>query len=58
MDMSEIPFIIYAEATPNPASLKFVANKLLLVSGASAIMKILLRQKMRPLRWLYLIFRL
>ena len=36
MDMSEIPFIIYAEATPNPASLKFVANKLLLVSGASA----------------------
>lgn len=36
MDVSEIPFIIYAEETPNPASLKFVANKLLLVSGASA----------------------
>jgi NFU1 iron-sulfur cluster scaffold homolog, mitochondrial len=32
----DIPFIIYAEETPNPASLKFVANKLLLVSGAVA----------------------
>lgn len=36
MNMQDIPFIIYAEETPNPASLKFVANKLLLVSGASA----------------------
>lgn len=36
MDLNEIPYIIYAEETPNPASLKFVANKLLLVSGASA----------------------
>jgi Fe-S cluster biogenesis protein NfuA len=34
--MQEVPYIIYAEETPNPASLKFVANKLLLVSGASA----------------------
>jgi NFU1 iron-sulfur cluster scaffold homolog, mitochondrial len=36
MDLKDIPYIIYAEATPNPASIKFVANKLLLVSGASA----------------------
>jgi len=36
MDVNEIPFIIYAEETPNPSSMKFVANKLLLVSGASA----------------------
>jgi NFU1 iron-sulfur cluster scaffold homolog, mitochondrial len=36
MNPNEIPYIIYAEETPNPASIKFVANKLLLVSGASA----------------------
>jgi Fe-S cluster biogenesis protein NfuA len=36
MNATEIPYIIYAEETPNPASLKFVANRLLLVSGASA----------------------
>lgn len=36
MNLQDIPFIIYAEETPNPASVKFVANKLLLVSGASA----------------------
>lgn len=36
MNQNEIPYIIYAEETPNPASLKFVANKLLVVSGASA----------------------
>lgn len=36
MNIQDIPYIIYAEETPNPASLKFVANKLLLVSGASA----------------------
>jgi Fe-S cluster biogenesis protein NfuA len=34
--MNNIPYIIYAEETPNPQSLKFVANKLLLVSGATA----------------------
>lgn len=34
--MNEIPYTIYCEETPNPASLKFVANKLLLVSGATA----------------------
>jgi Fe-S cluster biogenesis protein NfuA len=36
MSIQEIPYIIYAEETPNPASIKFVANKLLLVTGASA----------------------
>lgn len=36
MNVHEIPYIIYAEETPNPASLKFVANKQLLVSGATA----------------------
>jgi len=36
MNLQDIPYIIYAEETPNPASVKFVANKLLLVSGASA----------------------
>lgn len=36
MNLQDIPYIIYAEETPNPASVKFVANKLLLVAGASA----------------------
>jgi NFU1 iron-sulfur cluster scaffold homolog, mitochondrial len=36
MNTNDIPYIIYAEETPNPSSLKFVANKLLLVSGAAA----------------------
>jgi Fe-S cluster biogenesis protein NfuA len=36
MDLSQIPYSIYIEATPNPSSYKFVANKLLLVTGASA----------------------
>jgi NFU1 iron-sulfur cluster scaffold homolog, mitochondrial len=36
MNLQDIPYIIYAEETPNPSSVKFVANKLLLVSGATA----------------------
>jgi NFU1 iron-sulfur cluster scaffold homolog, mitochondrial len=36
MNPNEIPWTFYLEGTPNPASLKFVGNKLLLVSGASA----------------------
>ncbi len=36
MNLQDIPYIIYAEETPNPSSIKFVANKLLLVSGATA----------------------
>jgi NFU1 iron-sulfur cluster scaffold homolog, mitochondrial len=34
--MQDIPYTLYCEGTPNPASMKFVANKLLLVSGATA----------------------
>lgn len=30
------PVIIYAESTPNPSSMKFVANKLLIQEGATA----------------------
>lgn len=34
---TEIPYIIYVEATPNPASMKFVANKFLIKEkGATA----------------------
>lgn len=34
---TQLPFIIYAESTPNPATMKFVANKYLLQSeGATA----------------------
>jgi Fe-S cluster biogenesis protein NfuA len=36
MSLNDLPYIIYIEETPNPISLKFVANKLILVSGASA----------------------
>jgi Fe-S cluster biogenesis protein NfuA len=36
MNVQEIPYVIYAEGTPNPASMKFVVNKQLLVSGATA----------------------
>ena len=36
MLLNETPYIIYAEETPNPATMKFVANRLLLVSGATA----------------------
>lgn len=36
MPVEEIPYVIYLEGTPNPSSMKFIANKLLLVSGATA----------------------
>lgn len=38
MDTTEAktPVIIYAESTPNPSALKFVANKTLLADGATA----------------------
>lgn len=36
MQETPVPYTFYAEETPNPASLKFVANRLLLVSGATA----------------------
>lgn len=35
MPNQEIPWIIYAESTPNPASMKFVANRLLVTSAAT-----------------------
>jgi Fe-S cluster biogenesis protein NfuA len=36
MDTLEIPYVIYVEGTPNPSSMKFMSNKMLLVSGATA----------------------
>lgn len=36
METQKIPVIIYAESTPNPASMKFVANRLLIEEGATA----------------------
>ena len=37
MNLQDIPYIIYAEETPNPSSIKFVANKVLInEKGASA----------------------
>jgi Fe-S cluster biogenesis protein NfuA len=36
MNPNEIPYVLYCEETPNPSSIKFVTNKLLLVSGATA----------------------
>lgn len=32
----KVPFIIYAESTPNPSNMKFVANALLIPEGATA----------------------
>jgi NFU1 iron-sulfur cluster scaffold homolog, mitochondrial len=49
MNTTEIPYIIYAEETPNPASMKFVANKLLLVSGATAEYKNVSETKDAPI---------
>jgi NFU1 iron-sulfur cluster scaffold homolog, mitochondrial len=49
MNTAEIPYIIYAEETPNPASMKFVANKLLLVSGATAEYKNVSETKDAPI---------
>ncbi|MBI3512414.1 MAG: NifU family protein [Bacteroidetes bacterium] len=36
METKEIPVIIYGESTPNPASMKFVANRILIADGATA----------------------
>lgn len=49
MNTNDLPFIIYAEETPNPASMKFVANKLLLVSGATAEYKSVAETKDAPI---------
>ncbi len=36
MESPTIPVIIYAESTPNPATMKFVANRMLIEDGATA----------------------
>ncbi|HEU4716881.1 MAG TPA: NifU family protein [Bacteroidia bacterium] len=36
METKQIPTVIYAESTPNPASMKFVANRMLISEGATA----------------------
>ena len=36
METKTIPTVIYAESTPNPASMKFVANRMLISEGATA----------------------
>ena len=33
METKKIPVVVYAESTPNPATMKFVANKLLIENG-------------------------
>lgn len=49
MILNDIPYIIYAEETPNPATMKFVANRLLLVSGATAEYKTASETKDAPI---------
>lgn len=49
MLINDQPYIIYAEETPNPASMKFVANRLLLVSGATAEYKSVADAKDAPI---------
>jgi len=49
MNLADIPYIIYAEETPNPSSIKFVANKLLLVSGAAADYEMVEQAKEAPI---------
>jgi len=49
MDAAEVPFMIYAESTPNPASMKFVANKMLLEAGATAQYNNITETKQAPL---------
>ena len=49
MDAPEVPFMIYAESTPNPASMKFVANKMLLQTGATAQYNNITETKQAPL---------
>lgn len=36
METTKIPYTFYVESTPNPAALKFVANKLMIENGATA----------------------
>jgi len=36
METKQIPVVIYAESTPNPQSMKFVSNRMLIAEGATA----------------------
>ncbi|HTF03307.1 MAG TPA: NifU family protein [Bacteroidia bacterium] len=36
METPTIPVVLYAESTPNPATMKFVANRMLIEDGATA----------------------
>ena len=36
MENPIIPVVLYAESTPNPATMKFVANRMLIEDGATA----------------------
>ena len=36
METPTIPVVLYAESTPNPATMKFVANRMLIDDGATA----------------------
>lgn len=47
--MNELPYILYAEETPNPASMKFVANKPLLEPGCTADYKDVSEAKDAPI---------
>ena len=37
MDNIKVPVTMYAEMTPNPATMKFVANKHLLINGENLV---------------------
>lgn len=49
METQKIPYIIYAEGTPNPESMKFVANKTLLPGGATAEYRSIAETREAPL---------
>ena len=46
---AKIPVVVYAESTPNPAAMKFVANKILLESSAPLEFFSLIEAKSSPL---------
>ncbi len=46
MEKTTIPTVVYAELTPNPATMKFVANRLLVPDGVN--LEFLSKQQARP----------
>jgi NFU1 iron-sulfur cluster scaffold homolog, mitochondrial len=46
---TKVPVVIYAENTPNPASMKFVANRMLIADGATAEYKSAAETEKAPL---------